>query len=526
MKYLTAITAVLALLAFSIRRAEAHPMGNFSINHYSGIVVGEKEIRVRYILDLAEIPAFQEIQEIDTDRDKTVSPSEQEAYLDQKAQSLASGLVLKVAGEEKRLRPVSREMSFPPGVGGLPTLKVTILYAAEAPVQIQASDVFYRDDNYPNRAGWKEMAAAADSGIALSGSVLPASGGELRSYSEEGIKSPPQVLETRFSYSSGPASERRVEPGNPVRTGFGKQDVSLGGRTLASLMDSASSGGPMVLFSLLIAFGLGTLHALSPGHGKTLVAAYLVGSRGTARHALLLGLVVTLSHTVGVFLLGLVVLYLSKFIVPDRLYPWLGLVSGLSIVAIGFSLFRLRWRSLILPGGTHRHDQDHSGHHHDHHHDHGHDESHDNIRGAQVACPVGRSPRDLNLLAKLACPSRSLRELEDHDHHAAHSLRGLLGLGITGGMIPCPSALVVLLSAVAFHQLGFGLLLIVAFSAGMAMTLVGIGFLMVYLRGVMGRFEGRGSASPAWTHWGRVVPVISSGAVAMLGAVIAIGSVL
>jgi ABC-type nickel/cobalt efflux system permease component RcnA len=129
-------------------------------------------------------------------------------------------------------------------------------------------------------------------------------------------------------------------------------------------------------------------HALSPGHGKTIVTAYLVGQRGTPRHAALLGLIVTVTHTIGVFTLGVVTLLLSRFIVPDQLYPWLNLVSGLLVVAIGASVLRARW----LHRRAHAHD-------HDHHHHHGHGE-------------------DL-------------------------SLRSLFAVGVSGGLLPCPSALVV-----------------------------------------------------------------------------------
>jgi len=455
--------------------AEAHPMGNFSINHYSGIEVRENEIRVRYILDLAEIPTFQEMQEIDANQDGKISAAEQEAYLSRKVDVLASGLLLKVKEEEKALVPISQEITFPPGVGGLPTMKLSVFYRAELSFsEGEAAEVFYQDNNYPNRAGWKELAVAGHDGLTLIGSSLPSIGGELRVYPEDGIKSPPQVLETRFAFAVGPSKGAKAEPFNPRVTAFGKQEVSLGGKTLTSLMGGVAPNGPMVLFSLLVAFGLGILHAFTPGHGKTLVAAYLVGSRGTIWHAVLLGLIVTLSHTIGVFLLGLATLYLSKVVVPERLYPWLGLLSGLVILIIGFSLFRQRLQSLKHAGRSDLHNpadpQDHA-----HSHDH------------------------------------------SHDAQFERSFSDLLGLGVTGGIIPCPSALVVLLSAIAFHQVGFGLLLIVAFSAGLAATLVGIGLLMVCLGGVMSRLEGYRSLS-------RILPIVSSGAVAMLGGTIAFGA--
>lgn len=452
--------------------ARAHPMGNFSINHYSGIEVTPKEIRVRYILDLAEIPAFQEIQEIDADRNGALSPSERERYLSNKIRALAARLVLKVGGAEKTLIPVSHQLDFPPGAGGLPTMRLSILFKADDPFpeeasgQADAAALFYRDDNYPGRAGWKEMAAAGD-GVVLIGSPLPAAGGELRAYPESS-QSPPQIVEVRFLVM--PEGTAHSAPPGPDRSGAGGKSFFRNDRFTALMAGTPSStwvGG----LSLLIAFGLGTLHALSPGHGKTVVAAYLVGSRGTAWHALFLGIVVTFTHTIGVFFLGMATLYLSSYFLPERLYPWLGLFSGLTILTIGLSLFMQRWQ--LLRGHPLSGDEPHT-HPHPHPHPHSH----------------------------LPPPP------------AKGSFSHLLGLGITGGIIPCPSALVVLLSAIAFHQIVFGLLLIVAFSAGLAAMLVGIGILMVYLGSVLSGLEHFRSVS-------RLLPTLSAAGVAMLGGIIA-----
>jgi ABC-type nickel/cobalt efflux system permease component RcnA len=200
----------------------------------------------------------------------------------------------------------------------------------------------------------------------------------------------------------------------------------------ASLVARDHLGVWVVLASLAVALFWGAAHALSPGHGKTIITAYLVGRRGTPRHAALLGLIVTVTHTIGVFALGIVTLLLSHFIVPEQLYPWLNLASGLVVVGIGLSVLRSRIR--------HR-----SHHHHDH----------------------------------------------DHDHDL--SRRSLLAVGVSGGLLPCPSALVVLLAAISLHRVGFGLLLIVAFSAGLALTITGIGLVAVIARTAFGRlsFNGR-----------------------------------
>jgi ABC-type nickel/cobalt efflux system permease component RcnA len=244
-------------------------------------------------------------------------------------------------------------------------------------------------------------------------------------------------------------------------------------------------GPGMILFAAAVAATLGAFHALEPGHGKTVVAAYLVGSRGTAAHAVLLGLIVTASHTAGVYLLGGVTLYASRYIVPERLYPWLGVTSGLIIAGLGFYLFLRRYA-----GETHPHGHGHS-HHPGHSHDHGLPHTHEHAH-------------------------------DQHHHHGHHhvpagtvSIRQLLALGITGGIVPCPAALVVLLSAVALRRIGFGLFLIVAFSVGLAAVLVAIGLLMVYARRFMTHFQGEG---PLVTRW---LPLASSAVITVLGIAIA-----
>jgi ABC-type nickel/cobalt efflux system permease component RcnA len=230
----------------------------------------------------------------------------------------------------------------------------------------------------------------------------------------------------------------------------------------------------VVSLALLVAIGLGALHALEPGHGKTVVAAYLVGRRGTVRHALYLGAIVTASHTVGVYVLGVATLYASHYVLPERLYPWLGVLSGMMITGLGGYLFMRRYaaaRSRQVRGSP-------QGHHH-----------------AQM--------------------HRQAHKRQQHHHQVAAgdtiTYRELLALGLSGGMVPCPAALVVLLSAISFHRVGFGLLLIVAFSIGLAIVLIAIGVLMVYARHFMSRFREEG---PLLTRW---LPLTSAAMVTLFG---------
>jgi len=198
---------------------------------------------------------------------------------------------------------------------------------------------------------------------------------------------------------------------------------------LERLLHQQQIGAGVLITALAIAFVLGAAHALTPGHGKTIVAAYLVGSRGTLRHAAFLGAVVTFTHTITVFVLGIATLFLVERVAPERLTRVLGVISGLSIVAVGAWMLYKRLRH------AHHHDHSHDDHHHRHHH---------------------------------------------HYHGHIHEHGPLLALGISGGLVPCESALVLLLSAIALGRVGLGLLLLAAFSAGLAVVLMGIGMLAIY----------------------------------------------
>jgi nickel/cobalt transporter (NicO) family protein len=381
--------------------AAAHPLGNFTVNRFSRVEVSGPRLYVRYVLDLAEIPTYQ-AGRIDT-----------RIY----AREIAQNARLSVDGKPATLRPVRTRLAHPRGAGGLDTTRLEVVLAG--PRLDGTSRIAYRDGNYRDRIGWKEIVVGADT---------PSRSHELRAYPKDLLQSPldQTSVTTDLAPEDGPdvtpslSSGRSLQaPDRVADSGF----AALVGRSHLSLL--------VILASLGAALFWGAAHALSPGHGKTIVTAYLVGRRGTVRHAGLLGLIVTITHTIGVFTLGLVTLALSQFIVPDRLYPWLNLVSGLLVVGIGASVFYSRWR--------HRRVHAH-GHHHHHHH---------------------------------AEPNASFRSL--------------LAVGVSGGLLPCPSALVVLLAAISLHRVAFGLLLIVAFSAGLALTITAIGCAAVLARGAFRR---------------------------------------
>ena len=406
MKRLVLLSVALAALAFPLA-ASAHPLGNFTVNRFSRVEVAGPRIYVRYVLDLAEIPTFQ------------AGNIDARLY----ARRIARGARLTVNGRRVRLVPVETALAHPGGAGGLKTTRFEAVL--RGPVLKGRSEVEYRDTNYANRIGWKEV---------LVGSVASQSH-ELRTYPKDLLSSPLSVTTVRTSLVPGTVPGTRPH----VARGTGLQAPDrIADSGFAALVGRDRLGFWVIVASLGAALFWGMAHALSPGHGKTIVTAYLVGQRGTPRHAALLGLVVTTTHTVGVFALGAVTLLLSRFIVPEELYPWLNFVSGVLVVLIGASVLRARLR----------HRRAHArGHHHDHHHDHEH----------------------------------------------GLSRRSLVAVGVSGGLLPCPSALVVLLAAVSLHRVAFGMLLVVAFSVGLALTITGIGLAAVLARGAFRRlsFDGR-----------------------------------
>ena len=247
---------------------------------------------------------------------------------------------------------------------------------------------------------------------------------------------------------------------------------------LSDILRSEELSLGLIAGALALALFLGAAHGLEPGHGKTIVAAYLIGSRGTVGNALFLGGIVTFTHTFSVILLGLVALFASQYIHPEQIFPWLGTASGLLIIGLGTWLLvnHLRGR-----GFGHSHEEEHHGHH-----DHSHEEEHH-----------GHS----------------------HEIPSKVTLGSLLTLGISGGIVPCPGALVILLLAVALHRIAFGLLLLVAFSVGLAAILIAIGVLIVKARPLVERFSGDG-------RWIQRLPIASAVVIIVVGCAITLGTLM
>jgi ABC-type nickel/cobalt efflux system permease component RcnA len=412
-------------------------------------------------------------------------------------------LVLTVDGRRVALRPAGRAtLSRPDGQGGLSTTRVEIPLAAEVR---DPRRVVVRDGTFAGRVGWKAIVARPGRGTAVRASV-PAGDptGGLRSYPQGVLDSPADVREARFDVRPG-AGTLAAADGERRLDGVHGEQADDGFTTVFG--DAASGRGVLVLL-LLAAFGWGAVHALSPGHGKAMVAAYLVGTRGTPRQAVALGAIVTATHTVGVFTVGAVTLALSAYVLPETLYPWLNLVSGLLVVGIGVAVLRAnlrRHRARRRVGAAGADDHDHGHHHHGlfgHHHDHGdggdhghshggrghdHGHSHDGRRHDHGHSHDGRRHDHGHDAVKAGGPGAG-----HHHHHPAPGRpgrRGLLAMGAAAGLIPCPSALVVLLGAIAQGQVALGMLLIVAFSAGLAATLTALGLAVVLATRVVRRLR-------------------------------------
>jgi ABC-type nickel/cobalt efflux system permease component RcnA len=457
-KGLLAAVAAVAALALPATAA-AHPLGNFTINHYSRVQPSGDRVYVLYVLDLAEIPTFRARQTM----------TSLGGYASATSGEIARELELSVAGRRLLLEPVKHAIALPPGIGGLKTLRLEVVLRSPR-VTRGASPLAlsYRDATFPGRIGWKEVVVQPAGGATLVTSSAPSqsSSHELLAYPKNLLQSPSDVTTATATFqpgtSAGPVPQlpsrsalaQRVTVRTPPDGGFAK------------LIARKNLGPGFILLSLLVALFWGAAHAFSPGHGKAIVAGYLVGTRGRVRDAVLLGLIVTATHTSGVFALGGVTLLLSAFIVPEQLYPWLNLASALLVVGVGLGILRWRlrgWRKGGYQAHHHEHAHDHAQGHHHHHHDH----------------EEGRRA-------------------------------GLLGIGISAGIIPCPTALVVLLAAISLQRVGYGLLLIVAFSVGLAASVTSIGLLAVLARRTFSRVSFEGSLV-------RALPAVSALVVLALG---------
>jgi nickel/cobalt transporter (NicO) family protein len=534
---LVAVAAVLVLPAL----ASAHPLGNFTINHYAGIRVEPDRILLDLVIDQAEIPTFQARIGFDTDGDGEVSDDEADVGRETACTDLRPYLSLTVDGVAQALVLDEAGLTFPPGVGGLSTMRMVCGFVATLAAPLGAgSQVSYADTSSPDRLGWREIVVTG------SGVSLTAAAGELRTTSTSGrlTKYPTNLLTqaledmavTVVATPGGPAvatfdipdaaplagaapvAVASQPPGRPQATDMASVDTvaaapdpaaagsvpgGVGSGDLPSIFRSADLSPFVLLVSILTAAALGAGHALTPGHGKTLMAAYLVGTRGTPLHAAGLGLSVTLSHTLGILVLAALVVGAGGLLPPDVVVKAAPLIAAFSIVAIGgWMLIGEARRRLRIRAAAQSHQQAH---------DHGEEHHHDHVTDHEQPHPATTGEHSHGGVSHSHLPPTG----------TTISWRSLFVLGLAGGLIPSTSALLILLGSIAAGRPAFGFVLVVAFGLGMALVMGGIGLALVLARGRLDRVD-------AGSRLGRVsgfVPLAAASLVFGLGLYLTVQAV-
>jgi ABC-type nickel/cobalt efflux system permease component RcnA len=515
----------LCCLGPGIGRADtvASLLGNFTINQYCGLTLSGKNAAVHYVVVFGQLPALRELHLADTNGDGVTSQMERDAYVGKLAPGLAEALSLNVDGVPIPLQATHWTSSLPTEQGGF-SLRLDVDFAAVLPLTalMGRHNLQFTNQNYSGRMGWHEIVVQPEPGIAVfdtnaySTSLTGGLANALQSLPSTG---PLEERSVHLSFDEGSAPTGAVmlaaRPGTIVQESQTKANASSAGtesawiaRETRRLVDAIS--GPhleprIAILALLGAMLLGAVHALSPGHGKTIVGAYLIGSRGTPRHAVFLGSTVTITHTLGVFVLGFATLYASRFIVPERLFPILSMLSAVLVLGMGILLLVQRTRA-AYPALTVA------------------------KKGSMVFHPVTAAAGSASGRGLILAQTQGHGHAHSHVDGTLHShgggpmhshlppgasgekitWRSLLTLGISGGLVPCPSAMVLLLAAVALNKTGYGMLLVVAFSVGLAITLTAVGLAFLYARNRF-RKPGRGA------RWPQLLPIVSAGMIAVLG---------
>ena len=564
------IIAVILLIAglavgLSAAPAAAHPADEAAVFHYLWVQPRPGELSLQHGTIVGGLLTQAVWPTIDTNGDLELSIEEQEAH----ARSLAAGLSLKVNGKRVKWELQAYEYPSHTEFFGTSFAVIKLLLTAKLdPVTSRGTTAEIRDDTFIHFKGVFPQPVTRSKGLVAESPVVEEDGRltRIRLYPEgTPVAAPPPPPEPEPQQPSSTTADGKprlpgleISPSMPD-TAVGDTEfpglsadkvfpapeafaVSVpeghGGETarLKDFLNRPLSPGLLVI-ALVAALVAGMAHAFSPGHGKAMVGAYLVGTRGTVRDAIVLGVVVTITHTLGVYLLGFLTLWLTTSFRAERVGLWLEVVSGLLVLGMGFWLFQ---RGLLayhgikpLPGHTHGpgghshgHLHDHSGHSHshahsyDHSHGHLHAQAHTHSHaappggeGAQATTTVRRPPSDAPL--DDSTPGKGASE------ERGQGRWGLIGLGIAGGMVPCFDALAILIAAVNLasgrppeekaRYIAAGLGLIAAFSLGMALVLVGIGILMVKAKDLMARFTGE-------SRFMRGLPAASGAVLFFLGA--------
>lgn len=522
-----AAAIAILLVGLAAGPASAHPLGNFTVNRYARIEVSGDVVRVYYVLDEAEIPAFQERRALEAGEAR---------FLRERVAEIGRSLRLTVDGEAVTLEAVESALDQPEGQGGLRTLRVAAIFEATVPDAAEGTShrLSFTDGNEPGRVGWREIVAVARGSGSITRSDVPDRdvSDELRDYPGDLLQAPLDRREATISYVAA-GSNAAADPlpeSSPA--------PERAGGVFASLV-TRQGVTPVVLLGMLgVALAVGAGHALLPGHGKTVMAAYLVGTKGRAVDAVLLGVIVSLMHTASVLVLGLLLFRVGRATSLESYYPALTVASGILAAALGVWLLVGRWRRFQLWRDLHDHDHhddeldapapvhvhpgdahDHGGHGHGHHHPDR--DEHEGSHGApgQAATAVAASTTSHLLRRRVPSPGHHHHGPGGHTHElpedvAPLSRRGLILLATSGGVVPSPTAVVVIVSAFSLGRPALGLGLIGAFSVGLAATLTAVGLTLVFGRQVV---ERRFSARTL-----ELLPTIGAIALIVLGLVLAL----
>lgn len=472
-RLLRVIAACAAAMALTAAGAGAHPLGNFTVNHLSRITAAPGSVRVRYVLDLAEIPSF--VLDRALDVHGTPSHAALQRWADDHARAIAPELHLTVDGVALNLAALSATIAHRPGAGGLPTTYFSADYRAATARGLHR--LTYADLTESGRLGWKDVVVG----------TAPEPTQELRAYPSALLGSPRDRTTVTAQISAAGSIRALADSGASNAASAAPPAVSLG--RMNALSDALTRGAhdPFVVAgALLLAIVLGALHALEPGHGKTLLAVSLVGARATRRQALILASALTVAHTAGVLALGLIVLAALPQVATERIYPWITLASGVLVTIFGARAVAREVRRRLPFAHAHVHEHTHA---HPHQHDHVH------------ADGAGHHHHD---------------DGHHHDHAipgtAPLTFRSAVIAAVSGNIAPCPAAFVVLLAAIQLRQIAYGLALIVAFSVGLAAVLTVLGVAVV-------RGAGWLVARPQFDRLARWAPLATSVVIAGVGSI-------
>ncbi len=548
---LALMTCVGALTLLGATPAHAHPLGNATVNHYDGLELLPDRVLDHAVEDIAEIPTFQRKGSVDTDGNGTLSDGERSTYARARCTDMAATVKVAVNGDRVPFSVLSSTYATRPGQGGLLTGRLECELSGPANLDRAATvevDSTWDDDGI----GWHEITAIGN-GVRLDNSPFPAAtvSDELRKYPGDLLASPLDVRRGTVQTAPGSGSTYSAVRDLPVAGPVAKV-LDRASREFTSVVGTERLTFGVGLLALLLSVALGAGHAFLPGHGKTIMAAYLVGKRGSLKDVVTVGATVTLTHTAGVLALGLLLTSTTAF-APASAERWLGVSSGLLIAGVGVFLLvgaLRRRRTPVLraavaqvpvsvgavgaagaaPAHDHAphahdhddaphdhehapHDHDHAPHAHDHDaHDHPHPHPHE-----QETTPGGHSHGLFGGKGHSHGPG-------GHSHGPAgdgFGRGGLIGLGVAGGLVPSPSALLVLLSAVALGRTWFGIGLVFGYGLGMALALSVAGVLLVRLRGRIDGWTSRRGFARA-ERFAAVLPIFTALLVLAVGTGLAL----